>query len=234
MNNRIRVLNSFALAIIIGYTALAFGVISKQSIVNPVFDNIFVFVTSIGFYRVLIDVIFWLVRSVRPLLRLYWGKEFVDGLWSYSYTVEGRDDHNIYFGIWRFEQDLYETKVIGFGLSDDFSVRSRVRSISDIIRDGTECEFVNLRSDTIDPSGDYYSRTLMYFEYARLLFMKYPVRMRGKTVIYGGPRNGLVASNYFVRHPNAQTEQDVIEELRADFESRGAVHVEARRPKAPA
>ncbi|HMG46576.1 MAG TPA: hypothetical protein VK614_03850 [Allosphingosinicella sp.] len=233
MKKRIRVLNSFALAIVVGYTGLASSFIAKQTVVDPFIDAAFVFLTSVGFYHIVIDIIYTAVGSIRPLLFLYWGKEYVDGLWAYSYTIEGDTTNTIYFGLWRFEQDLYETKVIGFGLSDEFTARSRVRSVSDIMRDGSQCEFLNIRSDSVEPSGDYYSRTLMYFEFSRRFLFKYPVRMRGKTVMYGGPRNGLVTNNYFIRHPKARTEQDVIDELRASFETSGVIHPEARRQKAP-
>lgn len=64
-------------------------------------------------------------------MRLYWGKLYLHGYWSYEYTRDGKQ----YFGIWRFEQDLDAIRVVGSGLNDRYLPRTIVRSVSPLIED---------------------------------------------------------------------------------------------------
>ncbi|WP_146151753.1 hypothetical protein [Ahniella affigens] len=207
------------------YTIFVAVRLSKTPLVNPAIDASIVFFTSIGFYRMLIAGTLWAMANVKVLHKLYWGKSYVDGLWSYTYTIDGEEDGKMYFGVWRFEQSLYTTSVVGFGLSDSFSVRSRIRSVTDFISNGAMREFINVRNDSMESAVDYYSRTSMFFERGKS-WLGYPTRMRGKTIIYGGPRGGRVCNNVFVRHPEAKTEQDVIDEIKRNLINYGAVHPE--------
>lgn len=224
MRERIRKLNLLAISIVVVYSMFVVNLVSKRSIVNPIVDSIIVFLTSVGFYQLLIDLLFRLVGGIKFLLRIYWGRLFVDGLWSYSYTLDGRDDDTIYFGVWRFEQTLYSTNVVGFGLTDKFIARSRVMSMTDMISKGNMHEFINMRTDSVDSAANYYSRTSMYFELNKKRLFRYPVRMRGHTVVYGGPLNGRICNNLFIKHESAQTEEDVINDLRQNFVKYGKVH----------
>ncbi len=224
MTDRSRRLNLIALTIVVIYATVAAHFVSDHSIVNPVVDALLIFVTSLEFYRLLIDLTFKLVCAVPLLMKLYWGRLYVEGLWSYTYTLEGGTDGHIYFGVWRFEQTLYDIRVVGFGLSDSFEVRSRVRSATEMISNGPLHEIVNIRTDSIDPGTDYYSRTTMYFEPNKNKVIRYPIRMRGKSIVYGGPRTGFICNNLFIRHEAAQTEQDVIDELEQNFLKYGRVH----------
>lgn len=219
MTDRLRRLNMIVLMVVVVYTIVMVKLVSRRPLVNPSVDGMIVLLTSIGFYHILIELLLQVVCNVRFFLRLYWGKLFLDGLWSYAYTVDGRDnnDDKIYFGVWRFEQTLYNTCVVGFGLTDTFIVRSRVRSMTDMIKNGNMYEFINIRTDSLDPAIENYSRTSMYFELNKKRFFRYPVRMRGMTIVYGGPLSGRVYNNVFVRHESARTEEDVIEELRQKY-----------------
>ena len=227
MNDRVRRLTFIVLAIIVLYTITVVKFVSQHPVVNPWVDSLFVFLTSVGFYQLLIDFMFRLVGAVPLLLRLYWGRLYVHGLWSYTYTLDGKDDDTIYFGVWRFEQTLYDTQVVGFGLTKDFRARSRVRSATDMINNGSMYEVINIRVDSVDSARDFYSRTSMYFELNRNRLFRYPVRMRGHTVVYGGPLNGRICNNVFIRHESAQTEEDVIQELKRNYLQCGRVHPEA-------
>ena len=224
MTDRLRRLNLIALTIVVIYATVVAHFVSDHPIVSPIVDALIIFVTSIEFYRLLVDLTFKLVSAVPLLMKLYWGRLYVAGLWSYTYTLEGVNDDAIYFGVWRFEQTLYDTQVVGFGLTDTFGVRSRVRSVTEMISNGPGYEFVNIRTDSVASGADYYSRTNMYFELNKNKVLRYPIRMRGKTIVYGGPRNGIICNNFFIRHEAAQTEQDVIDELEQNFLKYGKVY----------
>ena len=226
MQTRIQRLTVVALAIALTYALLALQFVTKKTVVSPVVDFAFVYVTSAGFYQLIIQFIYKLVSASPLLLRLYWGRLYVAGLWSYTYTLEGAPDKKIYFGLWRIEQDLYTTKVVGMGLTDDFEARSHVRSVTDMVENGPQCEVVNVRSDLLDSASDYYSKTTMYFERGRGLLRR-PTRMWGKTFIYGGPRSAAICSNSFIRHPKAKSEQDIIDWFRHNYETYGEYHPRA-------
>lgn len=217
-------LASVSLGLTLAYALAALKFASKTTILSPVFDFVLIFITSAGLYKLVVNVICSVVGSSEFLLRLYWGRLHVAGLWSYSYTLEDSEDDTVYFGVWRFEQNLFGTSVVGFGLTDDYRVRSHVRSVTDMLDNGNAYEFVNVRSDSIDSSAEYYSRTTMFFELSGRHFLRRPIRMRGKTFVYGGPRSGGICSNFFVRHEKARTEQDVIDIIRSNIKNHGHVH----------
>jgi hypothetical protein len=215
MPRRVSSVNFFVLMTVVAYTIFAQKYLLNNPLVHPIVDSIIVLLTSMGVYRIIAFSLIQVLGGTRFFLRLYWGRLYLDGFWSYSYTLDGKDaDDTVYFGVWRIEQDLFETKVLGFGLTDKFIVRSRVRSMTDMISTGGLYEFINIRSDAVDPANDFYSRTSMHFELNKNWFMRYPIRMRGKTVVYGGPYNGRVYNTVFVKHEKAWTEEDVIEALK--------------------
>lgn len=224
VTNRLTRLNLFILSIIIAYAIGMVKYVSQKPIVNPIFDYIIVFLTSVSFHEILKTIILILVEKNRFLQKIYWGKSFLDGFWSYAYTVNDPKDNNIYFGIWRFEQTLFATKIVGFGLNPDFTVRSRVRSVTDLIKNVNRYEVINIRTDHIANAIDYYSRTSMYFELNKDIFFRHPIRMRGETVVYGGPLNGRICNNFFLKHNSAKTEEDVINELKENVRSYGKIY----------
>lgn len=224
MTQRVGWLNSTALAIAISYAILATRYVEQIQLATPIIEAALVYVTSAGFYRLIIGVFFRVVEMSPFLMKLYWGQLYLEGLWSYTYTLENSDDATVYFGVWRIEQTVYETSVVGFGLTPEYQARSHVHSVSGLLKNGAVFEFVNIRSDSVDSSVEYYSRTTMFFEHCRGKVIRYPIRVRGKTIVYGGPLSGRICNNLFVRHENARTEQDVINELRANLENEGLVH----------
>jgi hypothetical protein len=227
MPQRIRRLNAIALALALTYAFYALNFTLKTVIVSQPIDFVFIYVTSVGFYQFIINLIYRMVEASPILMRLYWGRFHVSGLWSYTYTLEGTPVNNtVYFGIWRFEQDLYKTRVVGFGLTDSFTPRSHVRSVTDIVDNGGVYEVINIRSDSVDSRSEYYSRNTMFFELSRKRVFRRPIRMRGKTFVYGGPLTGKICNNSFIRHEDARTEQDVIDRLRTNLRDYGLVHPE--------
>src|SRR5262249_33434616 len=128
MNSRFHRLHTVVLALVVVYTLTVMKLLAVKVIISPYIDPIAVFLTSLAVYQLLTEIVYRLVVNNKLLLKLYWGREFLDGLWYYTYFREGKgaDPAKVYFGIWRFEQNLFRTKIFGIGLTDDFRVRSRV------------------------------------------------------------------------------------------------------------
>lgn len=223
MPEKLQKLNIVVLTVVILYTITVQNLLSRVTIVNRVVDLGVVLLTSIGFYRLLIVMLYAIVANSQTLLKLYWGRLYLAGLWSYTYTKQRSSGSARYFGVWRFEQDLVRTWVVGFGLDENFEVRSTVRSVTDLIENRGVYEIVNLRRDAVDPERDYYSTTTMTFDRNEGgLFARHPVKIRSQTTIYGGTLTGDIHKDVFVKHENAKTEDDVIAELKARFSSGGA------------
>ena len=221
MNQRLQRLNFIALIIVIFYTVFVVKFLSTRTIVNPLVDHIVVFLTSVGFYQIIIDVLYRIVCGSKTALKLYWGREFLDGLWYYHYVREGKDadPNKVYFGVWRFEQDLFRTKVSGIGLNDAFVVRSRVRSITDLIEVNGAHEIFNIRTDNAAPDRDFYSRSSMSFDKNGNSWLNCPVKIRGKTIIYGGVLTGDTHVDVYVKCESAKTEDDAIVMLKEHLKS---------------
>lgn len=223
MNKRIQRLNFLAITIVIFLTIYVLKFVATRTIVNPVVDSIAVFLTSVGFYELLLEAMYGIVVRSGLALKLYWGRQFVDGLWYYTYFREGKDadPSKVYFGVWRFEQDLFTTKVFGIGLNESFHVRSRVRSITDMIDNSGVYEIFNVRTDNAAPDRDFYSRSSMSFDTNQKGLLNYPIKIRGKTIIYGGVLTGDVHVDVYTKCESAKTEDDAIallkEHLKANY-----------------
>ena len=222
MDQRIRVVNLFIILVVVAIAVTVQRIVALSPIIGQVPDLIFVYLSSIGFYQLLIKITSFAIEKNRFFLKLYWGKMYVDGFWSYYYTIDCDDDKDqVYMGVWKFEQDLYATRVVGFGLDDKLRVRSRVRSLTDLhVNDGMYY-VVNARSDANTLAQESLSKTTMFFELGSGTFAPIPMVMRGTTIMFGGPRDGCVCNNYFRRHIDARTEEDVIARMRSSANSDG-------------
>lgn len=170
------------------------------------------FLSSIGCYKSVSSLVFWAIDKVQFIRRLVLGRSYLEGMWSYTYLLNGKE----HFGIWRIEQDSHTTRVKGFGLNDDFRTRSDVRSVSDLLEVNEAFEIVNTRSDSPHKDRKYYSKTTLIPDYKKRGLLKSAYRMRGETVIFGGPLSGNVHDDLlFEKHFDAETEEDVIAILKS-------------------
>ena len=214
---RIRRIHFIALFLVLTYAVYIAHVLANKTFINPVIDAIITYLTSVSFYQVIVDGVCSLVERVPFFMKLYWGEKYVDGFWAYWYTMDDSATNDIHYGIWVIRQNLYYTSVLGFGLSEDFQVRSKVRSVTDFIEMDNGMEVINKRVDNADSSKDVYSRTTMFFELRRQGLLKLPYRMKGNTYFYGGPRNGGVCNNSFIKLTKARTQQEAVELIRSSI-----------------
>ena len=184
-------------------------------------------VTARGAWELLIRSAYLAIRKVDVLLRLYWGSLYLDGLWSYTYHRDGRRYH----GVWRISQDDRTTRVLGFGLNDDGSIRTLVRSVSPlleeqgawfVLNDRVEFPSISAPSDPLVAvtqapqvaaslsSQPTYSKTTMIFDGRGAIH-----RFIATTSIFGGPSSGqLHADVEFDKRPDAESLHHLIEEMR--------------------
>ncbi len=130
--------------------------------------------------------LFWLfskfISHFEFLLKLYWGKLYLKGYWSYTYTVNGEKR----YGAWCIDQDVDRITVKGFGITANRVRRSDVQSLTSLIPRGNDYKIVNMRRD-INADGTmsdvfYYSKTTLHlqqrttflnlFNYTLKLFME--------------------------------------------------------------
>ncbi len=210
MTNKLQDLNIFVVFVIIVYSILI------QSLLKTVIPNLFLsylvnFLTSIGFYKTILTIIYKIINSSDLFLKLYWNKLYLNGLWSYTYTLEGTE----YKGVWRISQNLYGIKVTGYGLDGEGKARSDVRSVTDLIERSQSFEIINLRRDRVKYEQENYSKTTLNPDFNpknHLFKIPYPIRMRATTIIYGGELTGIIHEDVvFTKHEDAKCEEDVIE-----------------------
>ena len=164
------------------------------------------------------EFLFWLftklVNHFEPLLKLYWGKEYIKGYWSYTYVINNEKK----YGAWCIDQDIESITIKGFGLTAEGIRRSDVQSLTSLIPRGNDFEVVNMRrdisADGIMSDSFYYSKTTLHLQ-QRNTFMNlfdYPLFMDGVTYIYGGEFSGNIHQQLvFKKHRDAKNEHDIEE-----------------------
>ena len=203
------------LASIILFVLLVQSFIVSKPIISPAADLALALFASIGFYRILIALLHFLVTNNQWLLKTYWGRHYLHGFWYYTYAVDVSGVEERRSGIWRFEQDLFGTKIIGYGLTDGFEVRTRLSSVTQLIDNNGYYEVSNLKTDALKPEKDYYSRTSLSFDMKpNGSLFPYPRKLRGLTTIYGGISTGEIHHDTFTKVEGASTEDEAIGALR--------------------
>jgi hypothetical protein len=152
------------------------------------------------------------IKSSGFLKKIYWGGMYLEGLWEYA----SFDGHADFIGIWRIEQDAFGTKVVAFGLDENFRRRSTLNSVSDLMGTGGVYEIINKRWDLEQGSRVQFSRTtLVPDKPLRKGMFSYPAVIRGETVIFGGKTDGVI--NYDLRmwrRDGFRSEDDLIASMR--------------------
>jgi hypothetical protein len=191
---------------------LIFPDLEKRPLVQAV-----VIVTSIGLYELIFKILFFLINTSEVLLRLYWGRLYINGLWSYEYTLEGK----LYFGVWEIYQDVSRVQVVGNGLDNNMRVRTIVRSVSPLIEEQGGLFVLNSRNELANQNARVFSKTTLLLDRPRRPWGL--VRsMRAITEIYGGPSDKQVHPNVlFYRHPDAGDIEHVIRDLGERLRARG-------------
>jgi hypothetical protein len=168
---------------------------------------------SLVSYDLILKGLIYAIDHLSVLKKIYWGSLYFEGLWSY--TSRSKDIE--FFGIWRIEQDIFETKVVAFGLDHEFRRRSTVKSVSDLLGEKGVFEIVNERWDLEVGVRKQFSRTVLVPDspVRHHLLFRYPTVIRGETIIYGGAEDSFIASDLrMIRRDDCHTEDDLISKLK--------------------
>jgi hypothetical protein len=214
-------LNKWVLIIVVSFALiLQQYAMSRNNSSTTVVDQLIILLSSTGFYSLLISFIYWATENSNFLLKIYWGKVYIKGLWSYHYVLNGKRC----VGIWKIDQNLQGITVIGSGLYPNYSTRTIVRSVSPLIENQGAYFILNDRNE-LENNSHVYSKTTLILNQPKKPFSEV-VSMRAITDIYGGLSNGQVHTNViFIKHPDANSEDDVIEILKMQNQQIGEDNV---------
>lgn len=199
-----------SIAIVIGLAIS--NLLENYTNIPRIFNWIIVFFISSTIYEFMYWLLSKMINHFEVLLKLYWGKTYIKGYWSYTYMVNGEKK----YGAWCIDQDIDGIKIKGFGITKDGIRRSDVQSLTSLIERGNDYEVVNTRRDISDngalSDSFYYSKTSLHMQQRDTFmnFFNYPLRMDGTTYIYGGLFSGMVHTQLtFIKHENAKNERDI-------------------------
>src|SRR5437660_12321256 len=82
-----------------------------QTTFGAYYPYLFVLASLVS-YELILKGMIYAIDHFGVLKKLYWGSVYLEGLWSYT----SHSKETEFFGIWRIEQDIFETKVVAFGL----------------------------------------------------------------------------------------------------------------------
>lgn len=204
------------LAVTLGIAFNSF--LSKYPNIPIIANWLITFLISVTIHEFLFWLFSKLVNHFEILLKLYWGKTYIKGYWSYTYIINGEKK----YGAWCIDQNIESITIKGFGLTDEGIRRSDVQSLTSLIPRGNDYEVVNMRRDIssegIMSDSFYYSKTTLHLQ-QRNTFLNlfcYPLIMDGATYIYGGNFSGNIHQQLvFRKHRDAKDEHDIEEIVKA-------------------
>lgn len=169
------------------------------------------FFTSVGVFRLLILLIYWMIRRSDLLLSLYHRNKFLKGVWTYSYEANGKR----HFGIWRIAQDVSGLSITGYGVCNNGKMDSHFRSISQIFEHQGVDEIMFARTD-VENGDEHYSKSTLYIDpNSRRSFFSGPTAMRAQSVLYGYEEDGVRHAELSLhRAKKGLSETEIIDELR--------------------
>ncbi|MFN3172300.1 MAG: hypothetical protein ACE37E_16550 [Hyphomicrobiales bacterium] len=173
------------------------------------------FLTSVGLFRILIVLVYWVITSSNALLALYHRGRFLKGLWTYAYDVDGKR----HVGIWRVSQDLASISITGYGFDGNGAIDSRFRGISQIFAHQGVDEIMFARTDARSDS-EHFSKTSLYIDgTSRSSLVSGPKLMRAHSILYGFEEDGARQADIVLKKaPAGKSEAEIVEELRGSSE----------------
>ena len=208
--NALEKVNIAILLATISYIIAINNVLTRVDQIEPALRWFITFLTSVGLFRLLIILIYWIIRSSDPLLAIYHRGRFLKGLWTYRYEVGGEP----HMGIWRIAQDLSSISITGYGVDAKGRIDSHFRSVSPLFEHQGVEEIMFARTDT-ETGGEHFSKTTLYVD--RLSGRNWrsgPAFMRAQSVLYGYEEAGIRNADIILRRvERGKSEAQIIEDL---------------------
>lgn len=216
--NAFEKINIAILLATISYIIAINGVLSRADQIAPALRWFITLLTSIGLFRILIILIYWVVRSSDTLLAIYHRGRFLKGIWTYRYEVNGET----HIGVWRIAQDLSSISITGYGIDAKGGIDSHFRSISPLFEHQGVDEIMFARTDTAS-GQEHFSKTTLYVDrLSRSDWRSGPGFIRAQSTLYGHAEAGVRHADIILRRVDGgRNEAQIVEDLCA-----GAVRAE--------
>ena len=214
--------NILILLVTISYIMALSNLLFSIDDIEPHIGWLITFFTSVGLFRLLILLVYWLIQRSDALLALYHRTRFLKGLWTYSYEANGKR----HFGIWRIAQNVSSLSVTGYGVDADGKMDSHFRSISQAFEHQGVDEIMFARTD-IASGDEHYSKTTLYIDpLSRRSWLSGPADIRAQSILYGYDEDGIRHAELVLKRAGkGMTERKIVEELMAE-----AHKVDMKRP----
>ena len=152
--NILEKVNILILLVTISYIMALSNLLSNVADIQAHVRWLITFFTTVGLFRLLILLVYWLIHRSDALLALYHRNRFVKGLWTYSYEANGKR----HFGIWRISQDVASISITGYVIDEDGRMDSQFRSISQPFEHQGVDEIMFARTDIASGDEHYSNR----------------------------------------------------------------------------
>ena len=208
--NAFEKINIAILLVTVSYIIAVNDLLARMDHIGPETRWIITFLTSVGLFRLLFVLTFWIIKRSDTLLAIYHRERFLKGLWTYRYEIDGQE----HLGIWRIAQDLSSVSVTGYGINPSGRIDSHFRSISQMFeRQGVD-EMMFARTDN-ETGNDHFSKTTLYIDrMSRPNWFSGPTFMRVQSILYGFEEAGFRHADLILRRADAgQSEAQLVEEL---------------------
>ena len=208
--NILEKVNILILLVTISYIMALSNLLSSIDDIQSEVRWLITFFTSVGLFRLLILLVYWLINRSDTLLALYHRNKFVKGLWTYSYEANGKR----HFGIWRISQDVASLSITGYGIDEDGKMDSHFRSISQPFEHQGVDEIMFARTD-IASGDEHYSKSTLYIDpLSRRSWLSGPNDIRAQSVLYGYDEDGIRHAELVLRRADeGQSERETVEKL---------------------
>jgi hypothetical protein len=208
--NTLEKINIAILLATITYIIAINDLLSGADLLGPGLRWFITFLTSVGLFRLLVILIYWVIRASDTLLAVYHQGRFLKGLWTYAYEVEGVP----HMGVWRVSQDLSTISITGYGIDANGRIDSHFRSISQLFEHQGVDEIMFARTDTA--TGDeHFAKTTLYVDrLGRPNWRSGPIFMRAQSVLYGHDEEGIRHADIILRRVDpGHSEAGIVEDM---------------------
>ncbi len=208
--NTFEKINIAILLVTVSYIIAISDLLSRMGHIEPSTRWIITFLTSVGLFRLLFVLVFWVIKRSDTLLAIYHRERFLKGLWTYRYEIDGQ----AHLGIWRIAQDLTSISVTGYGIDASGKIDSHFRSISQMFEHQGVDEIMFSRTDN-ESGDDHFAKSTLYIDrMSRPNWFSGPTFMRVQSVLYGFEEAGLRHTDLILRRvEDGKGEALIVKEL---------------------
>ena len=208
--NTFEKINIAILVATVSYIIAINDLLSRMGSIEPSTRWIITFLTSIGLFRLLFVLVFWIIKRSDTLLAIYYRERFLKGLWTYRYEINGQ----AHLGIWRIGQDLSSISITGYGIDPSGKIDSHFRSISQLFEHQGVDEIMFSRTDN-ESGDDHFAKTTLYIDrMSRPSWFSGPTFMRVQSVLYGFEEAGIRHADLILqRAEDGKNEARIVQEL---------------------